>query len=51
MSGFLVILGSGEGEEAGELQRAGAADGEGFDDKLAAEFEALDVGAGLEGEI
>lgn len=37
-----------EGEEAEELEGGGAADGEGFDDELAAEAEAFDVGGGLE---
>lgn len=38
-------------EEFEELEGPGSPDGEGFDDELAAESEALDVGAGLEGEI
>lgn len=38
-------------EEEREFEGAGAADGEGFDDELAAEFDAIDVGARFEGEI
>lgn len=40
-----------EVEEERELEGARAADGEGFDDELAAEFDALDVGAGFEGDV
>lgn len=41
----------GEGEEVGEFEGTCAADGEGFDDELAAEAEAFDVGGGFEREI
>lgn len=47
--GFIaVVLLDGEREEAGELKRPCAADGEGFDHELAAEFKALDIGGGFE---
>lgn len=44
-------LARGEGEEAEELRRAGAADGERLHDELPAEAEALHVGGELEGEF
>ena len=38
-------------KEEREFKGARAADGEGFDDELAAEFDALNVGAGFEGDV
>lgn len=40
-----------EVEEEREFEGARAADGEGFDDELGAEFDAFDIGARFEGDI
>lgn len=49
--GLVVVVGGRNGEETEEVQSTGTSDSEGFDDELAPKSEALDFGAGLEGEL